>query len=136
MMILGRVWYELFESEVRWLDRQTNSEYVELGRQVRLEMADGSFLYIAWNDLPGNDFYVDFGAASFCVGAAEVTREASASPLWLPLVGRPIELVYRDKERQVLEIRSGKSVVYCCSFGRGHWHADILHVAGRVPEPD
>jgi hypothetical protein len=136
MMVLARVWYELFESEVRWLERQSSVEYVELGRQLRLEMADGSFLYIAWNDLPGNEFYVDFKGESFCTGIAEVIREASASPLWLPLVGRPLELVYQDKERQVLVIRSGAPVVYCCSFGRGHWHADVLHVAGIPPEPD
>lgn len=136
-MILRQVWYELFESEVRWLDKHPQCEYVELGRQLRLEMADASIMYVAWNwGAFGDDYFVDFGEKSFCIGSAEVERETSASHLWSPLVGRPVEFTYRGGGRQVLEVRAGESIVYCCSFSKGFWGMDILHVAARLPESD
>ena len=137
MMILRRVWYELFESEVRWLDTHPQCEYVELGRQLRLELADDNTVYVAWKwGWLGSDYFVDFTGKSYYTGSAEVEREASASSLWSPLIGRPVEFAYRGEGRQVLEVRSGESVVYCCSFGKGCWGMDILHVAARLPESD
>jgi hypothetical protein len=58
----------------------------------------------------------------------------SARSLWTPLIGQPIELIYRGKGKQVLEIRAGAAVVYCCSFGRGMWEMDVLRVGAHLPE--
>lgn len=135
--MLTRVVYELFDWEAEWLTAHPGEEAVELRRQLRLESADAPPVYIAWTWGPaGDDYHVGFAPTSFCTDAPEFEREASASPLWIPLIGRGVELSYRDADRQVLEIRSGAVAVLCCSFAGGVWGVDVLRVCRHLPEPE
>ena len=133
-MILARVWYELFEWEVEEVDTHPDAEAVELRRQLRLEATDGTNVYLAWTGGggQGDEFHVGHQPSGFCRDDPEFVREATARPLWVPLVGRPIELEYRDDWRQVLAVRAGPAVVLCCSFGHGLWGMDILRVCRRL----
>lgn len=134
-MVLARVWYELFAWEAEWLDQHPDFKDAKLGRQLRLVMVDGSNVFVAWTWGPcGDDFGVGIAPHSFCTGSPEVDREMSASPLWAPLVGNAVELVYRDAEHQVVEVRAGSAVVYCCSFGQGMWGMDELRISGHIPK--
>ena len=131
-MVLSRVIYELFESELEGIDLLSTP--AELGRQLRLEFDDGSKTYVAWTwgDV-SEDYYVEFTGTTFCVDTPEAERDASQSPVWSPLVGQPVELTYRDAEHQVVEIRSRDAAVFCCSYGRGYWHMDVLHISTTLP---
>jgi len=134
-MVLAEVWYELFAWEAEWLDSHPDHEAAQLGRQLRLDMADGSSVFVAWTwGQAGNDFRVGFATYSFCTGPLEEVRNVSAGALWAPLVGQPIELIYRGEGKQVLEVRAGAAIVYCCSFGRGIWGMDELRVGGQLPK--
>jgi hypothetical protein len=130
------VWYELFDFEVGSIDCVPRPEVVELRRQMRLEMVDASSVYLAWTWGPaGDDYHVAYAGQSFCGDdLPEQVREVSQWPLWAPLIGRPIELIYHGDMKQVLEIRAGTAAVYCCSFGQGAWVMDVLRVGADIPQ--
>ncbi|MDY3558518.1 hypothetical protein R5W23_005638 [Gemmata sp. JC673] len=135
-MVLARVYYELFSHEAEWLDAHSGAD-AELGRQLRLEMTDGSRVFIAWAwGADGDGYHVEFAPHSFCAGAPEVDRDVSAWPLWSPLVGQPVTLSYVGEGQQVLAIRAAGAAAYCCSFGRGVWGMDELRVGDRPPQHD
>jgi hypothetical protein len=81
----------------------------------------------------GDDYHVALSGQSFCTDPAAEVRDVSARPLWVPLIGQPIEYVYRGKGKQVLEVRGGTAAVYCCSYGQRAWGMDVLHVGAQVP---
>ena len=115
--------------------RPSDAEAAELGRQLRLEMADGSRLFVAWTWGPkGDDYHVESAMASFCTDAPEVDCDASAWPLWSSLIDKPIVLTYIGEARQALEIRAGSAAVYCCSYAHGMWGMDELRVSGCLPD--
>ena len=135
-MVLARVWYELFAHEAEWQDAHPDAD-AELDRQLRLEMTDGSRVFVAWTWGPSGDdhyYHVGFARESFCTGTPEVDRDVSAWPLWTPLVGQPVDLSFVGKSHQVLAVRAGSAVAYCCSFGRGMWGMDELRVGRRIPD--
>src|SRR4051794_37699315 len=116
-MILAKVWYELFEHEAEWLELHPDPEEISLGRQLRLDLLDSSTLFITWTWGPdGGDYHMGSGPESFC-NSPEMLRVVSAASLWAPLVGQPISLAYQGADQQVLEVRGGASVVFCCSYG-------------------
>jgi hypothetical protein len=116
-MLLQRVVYEPFEGEVEAAGAAGTSVPDELRRQVRLEGPDGSRRYISWAWGRGQpDYFIDHAPASFFTGPPAAERDASDDPLWRPLIGRPVSVAHRDATWQVIEIRSGTAVVYCCSF--------------------
>jgi len=135
-MILSRVFYELFDWEASWLDHHPEPDFVELDRQLRLEMADGSDVYIAWNwwSPSGDCYFVDIGEKSFCREQAAIVRDVSASSFWYPLIGKAVELAYLDAEKQVLRIISEDEAVYCCSFHDGIWGQDVLTIGRQMPK--
>jgi hypothetical protein len=136
MAALARVWYELFAHEAERLDAHLDAEAFELGRQVRLELADGACWFIAWTWSSGrDDYHVGFAPQSFCTDLPEAERDVSGSPLWLRLVGAPFDLAYLDDMHQILVVRGGGAEVFCCSFSRGAWGMDELHVSVQVPVP-
>jgi hypothetical protein len=137
-MILARAYYELFDYEAKWLDENPTAEFVELTRQVRLDVEDDVYesLFIAWNwAASGSDYFVDISGKSFCVKDEAIVRDVSDSPLWCPLVGQELRLSYLETGKQVLSIQAGDHTIYCCSFGRGMWGMDILTIARRLPHP-
>jgi hypothetical protein len=133
-VVLARVWYELFAHEAEQLDVHPDADPAGLGRQLRLEMAHSSRVFVAWTWGPGgDDYHVGIGPESFCTDAPEADREVSAWPLWSPLVGKRVELSYVGDERPVLEVRAGGAAVSCCSFSRGMWGIYELRVGSRLP---
>jgi hypothetical protein len=134
MMVLSRVYYELFDWEAEWLDANPACDAVQLGRQLRLEMIDQSKVFVAWNwERGGNSYFVDHGNKSFCTEDEITIREVSNSSIWKSLVGKPIELSYVDAQRQVLCIRSADDAVFCCSFEKGFWFMDELTIGRQLP---
>ncbi|CAN5199277.1 hypothetical protein BH11PLA2_BH11PLA2_53230 [soil metagenome] len=132
-MVLSRVWYELFANEAEWIVAHPDAD-VELGRQLRLEMADGSQVFVSWTWGPGgDDYHVGFAPVSYCNDSPEVDRDVSAWPLWSSLIGRSVVLSYIGEGQQILAIQAGIAMAYCCSFSRGMWGMDELRVGGRVP---
>jgi hypothetical protein len=113
-MILLRVVYELFEWEAG-TDPAPACE--ELSRQVRLEGADGARTFISWAWGQGQpDYFLAHGADTFFTDPPAAERDVSDSPVWWPLVGRPVTIGYRDRRRQVIEVRAGEAVAYCASY--------------------
>jgi hypothetical protein len=130
-MNLLRVVYELIDSEADPVGRGPVSDCDELWRQVRLEGADGVRLYISWNWGRGQpDYFVDYGSASFFNVPPEAERDVSDTPLWRPLIGQAVIVRHRDRSLQVIEVRSGAAVVYCCSF-----QCDRVYVMQKVRVP-
>src|SRR5947209_6304060 len=116
-MQLRRVLYELFAWEADAISAGPSCDRVELYRQVRLEGADGVRVYISWSWGRGQpDYFLDHAASSFFNVAPEVEVDVSDLPAWRPLIGQPVTVQHRDRTLQVIEVRSGKEVVYCCSF--------------------
>lgn len=134
-MQLARVIYELFQWEASAANVAARGEPVYLDRQLRLEFADAEPVFVAWTwgKLPNSDYYVGWSHESFCTGPAEVEHDATTTLLWAALVGHPISLHFRDPEQQVLELRAGNAVVFCCSFEK-RWYHDTLYVGQRLPE--
>jgi hypothetical protein len=116
-MLLQRVIYELFGFEVEEASAGAVLEREGLRRQIRLEGAEGSRVYISWvwgNGQP--DYFLAHATVSFFLDEPEAERDVSESPLWQALIGRPITVTFRDRSYQILEVRSGDAVVYCGSF--------------------
>ena len=133
--MLARVIYELFETEASTADVADRGEPVYLDRQLRLEFGDARPVFVAWTwgALPDSDYHVGWSYESFCKGPTEVEHDATKTPIWTGLVGHALSFHYRDPEQQVLEVRAGDAVVFCCSFERW-WNADTLYVARQLPE--
>ena len=136
-MILSRVYYELFDWEVEWLDANPTCEFVEVRAQIRLEMVDKPSVFIAWNWVHPCDFYyVDFGNSSFCTDGDITVRDVSMSSIWKSLMGKRIELSYLDAQKQALCIRSADERVYCCSFAGEFqfWGMDRVTIGRQLPK--
>lgn len=115
-MFLKRVVYELFWFE-EGRELGPEQDYEGLYRQIRLETTDGACEYISWDWGQGKeDYFVAHGRSSFFTTLPDKQRDVSDTSTWQPLVGREVTITYRDQEWQVIEVRSGASVVYCCSF--------------------
>src|SRR5262249_5550047 len=102
-MLLERVVYELFDFEAEHFASRLPSGYDELYRQVRLEGADGSRVYVSWAWAQGQpDYFIDHGGSSFFTAGPHAELDASALPGWQWLIGREVELRYWDRRRQVI----------------------------------
>ncbi|HJZ90513.1 MAG TPA: hypothetical protein VKE40_06540 [Gemmataceae bacterium] len=116
-MRLERVIYELFESEGGAVRRDPAAQCDEVTRQVRLEGAAGERVYISWAWGRGQpDYFLEHAPGSFFTNSPDAELDVTASPVWRPLVRREVIIGYRDNEWQVIEVRAGEAVVYCCSF--------------------
>jgi hypothetical protein len=132
-MILKRVIYELFEFE---LDDGAHSdaspgEPITLNRQLRLEFADDDPLFITWTsgELPEAAYHVGWSERSFCMGEAEVERDATQTALWQGMVGQKLSMHWRGADKQVIELRSPGATVYCYAL-----YQDRLHLTRRFPD--
>lgn len=134
-MVLVGVEYELFDWEAEWYDQHPVREFDELHGQLRMHLADQRTLYVAWDSDDRTFYKVAYGETSFCQPHADAVLTVSGSRLWRPLVGGLIELSYLDQAQQVLAIRGGNSVVYCCSYHDGLWGTDLVRVTDTVPGP-
>jgi len=134
-MVLSRVSYELFAHEADLVVSQIHSDAVQLDRQLRLDLEDGACVYVSWAWGPGGgDYHVAHELSSFCSEPPEVVLDASASPIWSPLINRDIEVAYHRSDKQVLAVRSETAAVYCCSFESGRWGMDSLLVCSTLPD--
>src|SRR5262245_28589053 len=116
-MLLKRVIYELFDWEAGDVRTDPAAQREEVTRQVRLEGAGGDRVYISWSWGRGQpDYFLEHATGSFFTNPPDAELDVSGSPLWRPLVGREVTIEYRDKGWQVIEVRAGEAVVYCCSF--------------------
>lgn len=116
-MLLQRVVYELFDWEAEGFVSRLPSGYDELRRQVRLECADGTRVYLSWAWGQGQpDYFLAQSRDSFFTDSPQAELDVSGSSGWRALVGREVEVRYRDEGWQVIEVRSSDKVVYCCSF--------------------
>ena len=116
-LVLRRVVYELFDWETERPAEESGRWYDELYRQVRLEGADGDRLYISWSWGRGQpDYFIDHSPDSFFADPLAAERDVSGSPAWRPLIGRPAAVGHRGRSWQVIEVRVGDGVIYCCSF--------------------
>ena len=71
-MVLARAIYEFFATEAECADTADRGEPVYLDRQLRLEITDGTAVYISWTwgDV-AEDYYVAWQQYSFCNGAVD-----------------------------------------------------------------
>jgi hypothetical protein len=116
-MLLQRVVYELFDWEAEGFASRLPSGYDELRRQVRLDGADGTRVYISWAWGQGQpDYFLAYGSDSFFTALPQAELDVSGSSGRQSLVGQEIEVRYRDDSWQVIEVRSNRLVVYCGSF--------------------
>ena len=131
-MILADVEYELFDWEARQFDANPQRGFDELNYQLRLVLAGGQILYVAWQVGIWRDYaWVAVSERSFCRPPPEETRRASGLSRWQPLIGRRIELVYLDRNQQGLAIRSGDAAVYCYTLSGDWWGADTLRITSQ-----
>ena len=130
-MILQRVVYELFEWETDMADSFSRAAYVELFRQVRLEGPDGERVFISWDWVKGKgDYFAAFAGGSFFTNVPNFEHDVSETPMWHSLVNKQVEPGYHNADPQVVEVRSGEDVVYCCS-----WWMDRVYVMRTLLNP-
>jgi hypothetical protein len=117
VVLLERVVYELFDWEAGAVRTDPAAQCEEVTRQVRLEGPGGERVYISWAWGRGQpDYFLEHAPASFFTNSPDAELDVSGSPVWRPLVGQAVTIEYRDKGWQVIEVRAGAAVVYCCSF--------------------
>jgi hypothetical protein len=135
LVMLSRVIYELFESEIAIIEAANRSESIYLDRQLRLQFTDKPQLFIAWTwgALPNAEYHVGWSPESFCTGAAEIEFDATNSRAWTGLIGQDLILSYRDTKHQILEISAPGAAVFCCSY-EDSWYRDVLFVGRDVPK--
>ncbi len=127
-MRLAKVEYEFFDFE------EASAEAVELDRQIRLRYGNRSIIQISWtwersHSASDPAYSIGFGAESYFTDDPSKLVDASASALWAPLVGTPIELCHIDPECFVLEVTSGAHSVFCAA-----WDHDTIRLSSGRPE--
>ena len=112
-LLLTRVIYDLFESDIASLDEPESETAHTIDRQIRLEFSDSSIRHLSWSSDPVQ-YCIGVQEQPFFVSGDNVTRDFSAHPLWRSVVGHVLDLVVIDPDHQVVEVRS--CVGLCISF--------------------
>jgi hypothetical protein len=135
-MKLLRVVYELFESDAQSLDQQVDLTWHEIDREIRLEGQNGEKIYISWGWQSSPVMYaIETSPQAFCTPPAPVIRDMSGSSAWAGLIGKEVTFAFLESDHQILEVRCGKTSVYCSSydFHRALWMMDVLHISVAPP---
>lgn len=128
---LVKVTYDLFETEAAGL-RELGQAEEEIDREIRLSMENGDELFISWHREPVQYAIGWQKRTWFSDNAHRI--DVSDTKIWKRLMGRPIKLLYLDKDHQVLEIRSQHNSVYCSAHANGKWMCDMVHISLRKPD--
>jgi hypothetical protein len=131
--VLRRVIYDLFEFEASVLDDPGTSEQHCIDREIRFELSDGSCWFASWTSAPAQ-YSIGLRKESFFLPANSVIRDASNHPLWIRLIGHPLEFVSLHDRSQVVELRSPGASVFLSSQENGNWAMDVLTVSRLRPE--
>jgi hypothetical protein len=134
-MILMQVVYEMFGSDLRWLDEHPTSDYHEIDGGVWLHFAQAPSLLITWSEAPAPVYYaLSISEKGPWPHPLEVTQDMSGSRLWAPLVGKQVHVAFLDTARQVVRVHSPDYAVYCCSREGADWHRDCMHISASIPD--
>jgi len=129
---LQKVVYELFESDYASIAGNENAKVHEIDGEVRLVFDGGKTVFVSWADKPVQ-YCVGFQQRSWNDSEPEMRIAASEWKMWAPCVGQAVELIFLDKERQVLEVRSPEGSVFFCSMEEDDYYQDVLHITSEKP---
>ena len=127
-MKLSKVIYEIYRSDLAYLEKRDWKEPHELDGQVRLEFTDMDPAYVSWVQ-DKDDFHASYQDKSFFKVELEETKDMSSSQVWEPLIEREIDLAFLDQDACVVAIRSKDKRVYCWAMC-----VDTITVGRRLPE--
>ena len=127
-MRISRIVYEIYQSDLAYLERREWNEPHELDGQVRLEFTDMDPMFISWVEDKG-DFHASYQDRSFFKAELEVIKDMSTSIIWEPLIGQEVDVSFLDLNAFVVVIRSQNERVYCWAMG-----VDQITVGRRLPE--
>jgi hypothetical protein len=129
-MMLTRVVYDLYESDLAFLEERWQQTSHELGREVRLEGLEGT-TFVSWQERNGQ-FSVVHGTTQFFHGEPEARRDVSDSRLWRDAIGKRVSLEPLDSTGGCVALRWATGGVYFSAAADGH-ESDMLTVAIDPP---
>ena len=131
MEVVG-VTYELFESEVQSFESEMDGPFHELDREVKLIGSRGETRYISWHSEPYQYCIWTSDQSGFTGDFASM--DMTGSEMWKEIVAEEVRIGYEEGDYQILEIRSRKGTVYCCSWdSHGAWGMDVVRITRDRP---
>lgn len=125
--------YRLFDFEFEHIKERLVDDPIEIDGEIILHEVNGLRVFISWLMGKGSYFISLEKTDFFCPDAYTRNLDVSKSALWKDFIGEQTTARHRDNDKQVLEICSNTSRIYCCSYGDGHWDADIVHIGRTTP---
>lgn len=129
-MIIQRVAYLMYESDVIHLDQVADGFPHEIDREICLSTL-GTDKFVSWDQV-GTNYRITMQDDSFFSSPAPVERDMSSHPLWEPLLGREVVVREAGIDDSALEIRGNSFSIFCCPYER-RWGADVLHISRCLP---
>ncbi len=136
-MFLRQVEYRLFDHEIDHIDHAGDGSH-ELDRELCLTDSEDRQKFISWQQNK-DSFHVEIGDKSFFTNDG-IVHNASTHNIWRKIINENVQLKYRDKGKQVLQISSVDYSVFVCAYETqwqtkdGYWGADTLHICRKLPE--
>ena len=138
-MRIQQVEYGVFDSEVDQVESEKNDLCHELDGEVRFTGIDGKRVFASWR--MGNGVYGIFlSTESFFKHSGLKSIDVTDTPLWRPILLGPIDMKTHGRNKEVLEISSGKKTVYLCAYegknpkNLNGWDIDVVHISTEIPK--
>ena len=132
-MLLKSVTYQVFEQERSGPWPTDRASWHQIDGQVVLNFLNGQTLFISWAK----------GIVQYCIQQGEqsyfspdtlVEVPMTNHAYWLQLVGKNIDLTYRDQEQQVLVISNAENNLFISSqYDDGVFRGDCVRISHINP---
>jgi len=134
---VSKVIYELYESDYLYLKDKLDDDTHEINREICLVLDNGEHIYISWADTP-IQFSIGYNKSRRFQNKPDKTLEASSLKLWKPIIGEVFDLIFHDKNKQLLELRCKNKSIYFAPQETNEntgesWNTDILHISSNKP---
>lgn len=133
-----KVIYELYNSDYSYIKDRLDADTHEIDREICLVLDDGKNIYISWTESP-IQYSIDYKGSRWFKNEPDKVLEASSWKLWKPIIGKVFELIFHDKNNQLLELRCKNASVYFSPLeisepgGEPNWESDVLHISSNKP---
>jgi hypothetical protein len=137
-VILRKVVYALFLSDLAALVDLTFGRDHEIDREICLTFDDGTVRFVSWCAAHHSLKLLGDGMPAYCVGVAEASyfvgptqllADVSETEFWSPLIGTDTPLEFDRDDHQLLRIGVSPSAVFVASYEKEWWGTDTLRVS-------
>jgi hypothetical protein len=133
-----KIIYELYNSDFSNIKDSLDADTHEIDREIYIALDDGERIYISWANTP-IEYSIDYKESSWFENESEKVLDASSWKIWKPIIGKSFELIFHDKNKQLLELKSKNASIYfspleiCGSSDGPSWSTDVLHISSNKP---